>query len=213
MTDELLDSLSRDLAPRPGRRVAPRLGLAVGVGGAATLAGVALLLGLRPDMALASGRPMFWMKLAYPLAVALVAAACLERLSRPAGDPRRRIPWLAAPVLALATAALAQEALAAPDVRLALLMGGSALICPWLIAACAAPVLAALVWALRGLAPTRLRVAGAIAGLTAGACGAFLYALHCSEMGGAFVLVWYTLGMLAPAAAGAALGPALLRWR
>jgi len=213
MTDDLLDALCRDLAPRPARRVGPRLGLALGAGCAATLAGVALLLGLRPDIGSAAGLPMFWVKLGYPLAVALIAAGCLERLSRPAGDPRRRMPWLAAPVLAVAVAAAAQMSLAAPAARAALVMGGSAMVCPWLIVGCAAPVFAALAWAVRGLAPTRLRTAGAMAGLTAGACGACLYGLHCTEPGGAFVLVWYSLGMLAPAAAGALLGPVLLRWR
>jgi hypothetical protein len=123
------------------------------------------------------------------------------------------MPWLALPLFAILMAAAAQAALAAPSARRALLMGSSALVCPWLIMLCAAPVFAALVWALRGLAPTRLAAAGAMTGLAAGAFGAALYSLHCTEPGGAFVLVWYSLGMLAPAVVGAALGPMLLRWR
>jgi hypothetical protein len=213
MTDELIDALSHDLAPRPGRRVGARLGSAIVAGGVATLVGVTLLLGLRPDMPAAAVSPMFWMKLAYPLAVAIVATACLERLVRPAGEPGRRVPWLAAPLLVMAVAAMAQLGMARPAVRGALVMGGSAMICPWLILACAAPLVAALVWAVRGLAPTRLREAGASVGLTAGAFGATIYALHCAEPGAAFVLLWYSLGMVVPAGAGALAGPALLRWR
>jgi hypothetical protein len=66
--------------------------------------------------------------------------------------------------------------------------------------------------ALRTFAPTRPAWAGAVAGLVAGALGAFAYAFHCPEMAPPFLAVWYSLGMLIPAAAGALLGPRLLRW-
>ena len=66
-------------------------------------------------------------------------------------------------------------------------MGGSAASCPWMIVVIGAPVFAGLVWALRGLAPTRLALAGLCAGLTAGAAGAMAYALHCPEAGAPFV--------------------------
>jgi hypothetical protein len=65
---------------------------------------------------------------------------------------------------------------------------------------------------LRQLAPTRLRLAGAGAGLLAGALGATVYGLHCPETGAAFVATWYSLGVATWAAIGAALGPRLLRW-
>jgi hypothetical protein len=42
-----------------------------------------------------------------------------------------------------------------------------------------------------------------------GACG---YALACAEPSPAFVAAWYTLGILATGALGAALGPRVLRW-
>jgi hypothetical protein len=92
-------------------------------------------------------------------------------------------------------------------------MGGSAMVCPWMIAACATPVFVCLVWALRGLAPTRPRLAGAAAGLASAGVGGAIYALHCAESGGAFVLLWYSAGILLTAMAGALLGPPLLRWR
>ena len=65
---------------------------------------------------------------------------------------------------------------------------------------------------MKGLAPTRLALAGAAAGLLAGAIGALVYALHCPEMEAPFLGVWYVAGMLIPAAAGALLGPIVLRW-
>ena len=63
-----------------------------------------------------------------------------------------------------------------------------------------------------GLAPTRLRLAGAAAGLLSGAVGALVYSLHCPELAAPFLGFWYLLGMLIPTAAGALLGPRLLRW-
>ena len=65
---------------------------------------------------------------------------------------------------------------------------------------------------MKGLAPTRLALAGAAAGLLAGAGGALIYALHCPEMAAPFLAIWYLLGMLIPTAVGALLGPRLLRW-
>jgi hypothetical protein len=213
MTDDLLDALARDIVPRPIRRVGPRLALALGAGALASLAGVMALLGPRADLPAAMGSAMFWVKLVYPLGLAAVALACVERLARPDGEAQRRVGWLAAPVAAMAIAALVQWVLAPPAAHRTLLMGGSAAVCPWLVATCAAPIFFALAWAVRGLAPTRLRAAGAMAGLAAGAVGAAVYAVHCGETGGAFVLVWYSLGVLAPAAVGLILGPWLFRWR
>ena len=48
--------------------------------------------------------------------------------------------------------------------------------------------------------------------MLAGAIGALVYLLYCPEMAPPFLLVWYTLGMLLPAALGALVGPRVLRW-
>ena len=69
-----------------------------------------------------------------------------------------------------------------------------------------------MLWAMRGLAPTRLKLAGAAAGFTSGAVGAVVYCLHCPEMDAPFLGFWYLMGMLIPTAVGALLGPRLLRW-
>jgi len=91
-------------------------------------------------------------------------------------------------------------------------LGHSALPCVALIAMLSLPILAALFAALRSLAPTRLRAAGAAAGALAGGIAAAAYALHCIEMTLPFVAVWYVLGMAVPAALGALLAPRWLRW-
>jgi hypothetical protein len=84
--------------------------------------------------------------------------------------------------------------------------------CPFLIATLSAPVFVAVVWAMQGLAPTRLRLAGAAAGLLSGAIGTMVYSVHCPEMAAPFIGFWYLLGMLIPTTVGALLGPRMLRW-
>jgi hypothetical protein len=76
----------------------------------------------------------------------------------------------------------------------------------------ALPIFAGLLRSFRRLAPTRLRAAGAAAGLAAGAWAAAIYCLHCPEVSALFVLTWYSLGILLATAAGALLGPRLMRW-
>jgi hypothetical protein len=212
MSEDLLDVLARDARARPGRRVGAKLTLALTAGAIVSLAGVLLLLGPRSDLREASASPMFWMKLAYPAAITALAFWCVERLARPAGEARRRAPWLAAPFCVMALLALSRLATAPADRWRALIMGDSAMTCPWRVLAAATPVFIALFWVLRGLAPTRLRLAGAAAGLSAGGVGATAYALYCTEPGAPFVAIWYTLGILAPCGIGALAGPRLLRW-
>jgi hypothetical protein len=85
-------------------------------------------------------------------------------------------------------------------------------VCPFLIALIAAPVFIVLVLILRGLAPTRLALAGAAAGFAAGSMGALVYSLHCPELAAPFIGIWYLSGMLIPTMLGTWLGPWLLRW-
>lgn len=69
------------------------------------------------------------------------------------------------------------------------------------------PALACILWALRGLAPTRVAQAGCAGGLLAGALGAAGYALGCPEAAASFMAIWYTLGIALAAWLGRALGP------
>jgi len=91
-------------------------------------------------------------------------------------------------------------------------LGQSWKICRWLLLILAAPIFIGLLWSFRRLAPTRLRAAGAAAGVAAGAWAATLYCPHCPEVSAIFVLTWYTLGMVLAAGVGALLGPRVLRW-
>jgi hypothetical protein len=96
--------------------------------------------------------------------------------------------------------------------RTELLRGISWTVCSANIALLSLPVFVALVWLMKGLAPTRLRLSGAAAGIAAGGVGALVYTVHCPELAAPFLALWYVLGMLLPAALGAWVGPRLLRW-
>jgi hypothetical protein len=119
---------------------------------------------------------------------------------------------LAVPVVAVwLLAAFALASASAPE-RSTLILGHSWGACLVNISFLAAPVLVAMLWAAQRAAPTRPALAGAAVGLTAGALGAAVYALHCDEMAAPFLGTWYLLGMTIPALLGACVGIRLLRW-
>jgi hypothetical protein len=170
-------------------------------------------LGLRPDIGQAIATPMFWMKFGYAAITGLVLALVLTRLAKPAARPGT-VALLAAAPLAIVVAMAALRWTQAPaDMRPALLMGHTWSLCPWRILAIGLPLLAGAVWAVRGLAPTRLWLAGLVAGGAAGGLGAAIYALACDETSAPFLAIWYTLGMALVTALGGLAGWRLLRWR
>ena len=210
-TDELITLLANDagaVAPRVWRQ---RYALALGAGliGAALL--MVMMLGVRPDIADAVHLPMFWVKLAFPVALAAGALFAAVRLSRPGVAIGRVGAMLAAPVLAIwVLAALAL--LGAPEDRAMLIWGETWADCLVNIPMLSVPAFVAVLWVMKTLAPVQPALAGAAAGLLAGALGAIIYALHCPELAAPFIGLWYLLGMLIPAALGAVIGPRLLRW-
>jgi hypothetical protein len=212
MSEALLETLSRDL--RPVSRLLVMRRLLIGVSAGAAVSGVltAATLGLRPDMVAAALEAMFWVKLAYTLALAGLALWSCERLARPAGAARGRWPWVLAPLAILAALAAWQLARAPAPMRMPMVMGHSHLVCPWFILVFSLPPLIGLIWAVRGLAPTRLRLTGTMLGLAAGGAGAAMYALHCNEAAAPFLAIWYTAGVALAGAVGWALGPRALRW-
>jgi len=209
---DLLGRLARDLKPVSRHAASTRLVAGLVPGFTVSLLLVELSLGYRPDIAAAAHTAMFWAKLAYTLAIGGLALGAVERLARPGTPILARALWLAAPVAAMALLAAWQLASAPGPERLAMTMGVSAAVCWWRIVAFSVPPFAGLVWAVRGLAPTRLGLAGGMVGLAAGGFGAGAYALSCVESTGPFLAIWYSLGLAACAAAGGLLGRRALRW-
>jgi hypothetical protein len=211
-TDDLIAALSTDLEPVSRRAVGQTLLTGLMAGGAISVALMLLWLGPRPDMMPAMATPMFWMKLIYALGIAVFGFVLVDRLARPGGDGG---PWrllIFAPLAAIAVMALYRYFSTPEASRMALLMGGSWRVCAPRILVLSLPVFAGVFWSLRGLAPTRLALAGTTAGVLAGALGTFVYAFHCTESAAPFVAIWYTLGIAAVGILGALLGRLALRW-
>lgn len=211
-TDELVNLLATAGGAVDTNLPARRFTVAVisGLAGAAVL--MAVFLGVRDDLALDAALAMFWVKLAFPALLALAGVAAAMRLSRP-GAPLARLPAaLAAPVIVLWILAAFSLVQAEPARRATLVFGESWTECAFSIAFLSLPALIAMLWAMKAMAPTRLPLAGAAAGLASGALGALVYTLHCPELAAPFLGIWYVIGMLIPAAAGALIGPRVLRW-
>lgn len=211
-TADLIQRLTLEVRPVQAHALAQRLAAGAVLGGGVALLLLLLAVGVRDDLSSAMFTLPFWIKWLYVAALSVVGFACCARLARP-DHAAGKLPWLlAAPVAVLVLFAL-YELQTAPSTTLSKLwLGHSALVCPWNITALALPIFAGVIWQMRRLAPTRLRAAGFVAGLLAGASGAVVYALYCNESAAPFILAWYTLGVLLPASIGALLGPRLLRW-
>jgi hypothetical protein len=208
-TDDLIEALALGLEPaRPARPAPLWLALAFLVAAAAVLA----TLGPRGDLGEAMTGANFWLKATYTAALSAAALWWLDRLGRPGASARRPALALAA-VVVVAAAAGAIELLRLPaELRLDDLLG-------WSWRECSLNILGGalasgpLVWlSARRLAPTRPALSGAALGALSGGLAATAYGLHCPEATAAFVAVWYTLGVAAAAALGAAVGRVALRW-
>jgi hypothetical protein len=211
-TDELIATLSRDVRAVPRRALGRRIALGMIAGGAVTVLLIAATIGVRPDLGAAMRGFPFWMKAIYTASLGGGAVAVTVRLARPESGRPRWLWALAVPVLLLAGIGIAELAHTPSADWLRMWLGESWQSCPWLVLLLSLPIFAGLLWSFRRLAPTRLRLAGAAAGLAAGAWSAMLYCLHCPEVSALFVLTWYSLGIVLAAGVGALLGPYLLRW-
>jgi len=212
-TQDLVSFLASGVAPVDRHVAAKRYarGLALGWLGAAAL--MLTLFGLRPDLAQMIHSTLFWCKLAFPVSLALAALWVSNRLARPGMQIGMGWILLTVPVAVLWIAGAMLYASSSAGVeRATMLWGFSWRICPFNIALLSIPVFIGVFWALKGLAPTRLRAAGAAGGLLAGATATTAYCLHCPEMGVPFWGIWYLLGIAIPTVVGAGLGPRLLRW-
>lgn len=209
-TDALIDMLARDAGPAPRALVTRRLSPAAAAGLLASACGAIAAFGIIPAPTFATAVP--WMKMAYAGALAIAAGSLTARLSRPAAPTARSQRAVVTVVLAMAVIGSASLLSQPEGTRIAALLGHSWFSCPWSVLVLSLPALAAALWAVRGLAPTRPRAAGFAAGLLAGSLGAFGYALSCPEASPAFVALWYSLGIALTGTVGAALGPRVLRW-
>jgi hypothetical protein len=156
--------------------------------------------------------PMIWVKFACVMWLFAGALCATLRLGQPGASLAGMPGILAAPVLGVWLLAIAALSGTARTQWLEIVLGQTAAVCPITIALLGTPVFLAGLWAMQGLAPTRLRLTGACVGLLAGAAGACVYALHCPELAAPFLGTWYVLGMALLTALGVLIGPRVLRW-
>jgi len=208
-TNDLISLLAQD-APvrlRLGRMLA--LALAVGI-----LVSASLLLstvGMRANMgsAIETIRVIFKLLVTFVLAVA--ACGLVFRVGRP-GASLTISAWLLLPVAALVIAVASEMAVVPAEAWRASMMGRHAAFCVFFIPVLALAPLAGFLLALRNGAPESPGLAGAVAGLAAGAIAAATYAWHCPDDSPLFVAAWYTLAITLVTGLGALLGSRLLRW-
>ena len=212
MTDELIDRLSSDLKPTPSRALERRLslGLALGLIGTLLMGPLVLDLLVGRPFGGAWGSSMFWGKLAYTIGLGGLGLIAVPALSRP--DQSRIWPLWLAGALAILALIIGMSDWMQSDWAMPVLMGGTALVCPWLIIVTGAPLLAMLLSVMRRFAPASPTRAGLAAGLLAGGFGAAAYAFYCGETSMMFMATWYSLGIALTALLGAIIGRYLLRW-
>jgi hypothetical protein len=210
-TDDLINLLaSGDVRPQP--IPVRRIVLTIALGVLTTIVLMALFLGVRPNLMQVFTLPAFWMKFVFVVALAWVGWIAAARLSSPGASAGMVPVMIAIPLVIIWGIAAVSLMTAAPGERSELFWGTTWRVCPFLIAGLSVPIFIAVLRAMRELAPTRLRLAGAATGLASGAAAAAVYCLHCPEMTAPFIGFWYVLGMLIPTAFGALIGPRVLRW-
>ena len=211
-TDALIAALAGHVGPVRPHAMTWRLLAGLALGGVVTLALVGAGLGFRPDLWIAMHGLTFWIKWLYTGSLAVLALLATRRLARPDAGRTGSLWLISLPMLVMVAISFAELARVPPAQWLTMWLGASWRVCSSLVFLLSLPIFAGLLWSYRTMAPTRLRTAGAVAGLAAGAWSAMLYCLHCPEVSAIFVLCWYTLGIGLAALLGAWLGPYLMRW-
>lgn len=210
-TEDLITALAADARPA-GPSLGRGLLLAVAAGGVVALILFAALLGLRGDLGTALGSARFLLKFLVTGTLAAIALTLALRLARPGARPPHVLALLALPA-ALLAAAVAGEIVTVPEPLWASrLVGRNWAVCLAMVPLLSLGPLGFLLWALKRGAPDSPLRSGLLAGLGAGAMGAFVYAAHCPDDSPLFVAVWYTLAVGMVTALGGCLGRRLLRW-
>jgi hypothetical protein len=209
-TEDLIALMAQDAGT--AKRLGPAFTRWLALGAAASALLLLFTIGLRPDLAAMIATPRVAFKILLTLLLAGSAILLARRMGEP-GAPLR--PALALVGLAALTLAggVATELVALPRQSwMQSLIGRNSAFCLLAIPTLSLMPLIALMLALKRGAPARPGLAGAGAGLAAGAVAAAIYAWHCPDDSPLFVACWYMLSILIVTLAGAAIGARALRW-
>lgn len=212
-THDLVSRLAHELAPIERDAISKRLNKALLLGMAGGTMLLVVVFGVSSSMPEQMLSSRFWIRLAFPLVVIAAALQLVQRLARPGASVK--FAWLITllPIAAMMLGALGFILATPAEFRLNLVpsgtMWGTTIANTILLSL---PSLIAMIQAMRRLAPTRLALSGAGAGLLAGAQGVLIYALYCPSMPLPYWGILHVLAIFMTTAIGAALGPGYLRW-
>ena len=212
-TDELINTLVADHAVQPRPKPVGQVLLTAIIGGlAVSFSLFSLTLGVRPDILSALSTWRFDLKLSVNLALVIAAAWVALRLSSPTTTPPSAMRALLVPALLLFAAVIYELVTVPASAWPSRAIGVNGLMCLVSIISLSVLPLTATIYALRQGAPTSPAVMGAMGGLLAGALGATVFAMHCTNDSPLFVAIWYILAIGLTALTGLLVGRYVLRW-
>jgi hypothetical protein len=200
-TDALIQDLSAQLVPVQ-RRSVRREAAALLALGAAELAIVLMSGVMRPDLGRVILSPYMAWKIGSLAVLAVASCVVAIRSFAPSASLRRGLALL--PVLAgLAMIGGAFVTNAADSSRSIMdrLMPAHGILCAVSIVALALPVMALLGVQMRRAAPVRPTQSAWVSGIAASTCGALIFTACCPMNDPLYIIVWYSLGIAAVAAA------------
>jgi hypothetical protein len=211
-TEDLIKAIAAD-AKSVEQPIARTLALSVGAG---TLISTLVFLGLfgvrHNFMDSIETSLRFGFKFILTLSVAIPAFVLVRGLARPDFKPDNKMWWLALAPTVLAVGVVAELFALPADAWKANMIGHNSVVCMIVIPILSLAPLAAVIYALRGGAPTHPVIAGAVGGLLSAGIAATLYASHCPDDSPLFLAAWYTIGVIVMTGIGALLGSRILRW-
>ena len=213
-TDRLIDMLSAELEAVNSGRLGKTLILAIVTGGSIAFGLMLVTVGPRHDLQSTAHLEWVAVKLLFALSVIGAGALLLNKSMRPGLEDATNWTMVLFPFLAALAVAFA-VLLGQPQAWRELLRGAttiSSMRCLLFIMFFAAVPMAAVIYALRQGAPTRLKLCGGIAGIVAGGIGAAAYAFNCTSDTIPFIAIWSGAAIVICAAIGSQLGPRVLRW-
>jgi hypothetical protein len=211
-TDELINTLVADHAGRPVPKSVGR-GLVIAI-----IGGLAISLALfsvnwgRPDIVPALGTWRFDLKLIDNLVLVIAATWVALRLSSPTTTPLSAMRALLVPAFLLLAAVVYELVTIPASAWSSRAIGANGVMCLSSIISLSVLPLTATIYALRQGAPTSPAVMGAVGGLLAGALGATVFAMHCTNDSPLFVAIWYALAIGLMAMLGLLVGRHALGW-
>lgn len=210
-TGALIAQLVDGLEPVRPLRLSSGLGFAL-AGLGVTVATVALLFGIRPDVIAGHFDPVFLLATGLFLLLGLSSAVTVIVMSRPrVGSDHGGWVWAAA-MAALLPAAAAIIGIGRGASALSATAAAHGLDCLTMGSAFAILTFAVLVWWLRRGAPTSPERAGLLTGVAAGSFGIFAFSFHCVYSDIVHIGLWHSAVVVVSAAVGRIAVPQLIRW-